>query len=141
MKRLSHFLLLTIALLLLCAVDMQAKPKPEKVYIFGVSISFTDSVTYFTDIQILQPAYIESKNGFLYDRSIYSQQLQVWVEHAKDRPHTTCMVFFDTNRNKLEKKYVKIRNKYNKDRSTHLKSLNVGEFRFIPLEWTEHEKL
>lgn len=140
-KRLGLLVIPFLAMLMLGTAGVQAKPKREKVYIFGISINFTDSVTYITDIQALPQAYVESKNGFLYDRSIYSQQLQIWVEHAKDQPNTTCLVFFDTSRSKLEKKYIKIRNKYNKDRSTTLKSLNTGDFQFLPLEWTEHEKL
>ena len=141
MKNRSKLLYLIItALLTLCATSITAKPKQTKVYIFGVSINFTDSVTYMTDVQILEPAYIETKTGFLYDRSIYSQQLQIWVEYAKGQPNTTCTVFFSTSRPKLEKKFIKVRNKYNKDQSTILKSLDAGEFKFIPQEWTEHER-
>lgn len=135
------FCIALTALLFFCAADIAAKPKQTKVYIFGVSINFTDSVTYLTDIQALEPAYIETKTGFLYDRSIYSQQLQIWVEYAKNQPNTTCSVFFSTNKAKLEKKYLKIRNKFNKDQSTKIKSLDAGEFKFIPQEWTEHERL
>lgn len=142
MKNRSKLLYLIItALLTLCTTSITAKPKQTKVYIFGVSINFTDSVTYMTDVQILEPAYIETKTGFLYDRSIYSQQLQIWVEYAKGQPNTTCTVFFSTSRSKLEKKFIKVRNKYNKDQSTILKSLDAGEFKFIPQEWTEHERL
>lgn len=137
--------MLALLLAMIAAVclptESVAKPKKSKVYIFGLSINFTDSVTYITDIQTLPEGYIESRNGFLYDRSIYSQQLQVWVEHAKQQPNTTCMVFFNTNRDKLEKKFLKIRQKYMKDTSTNLRHLDSGEFKFIQLEWTEHEKL
>ena len=129
------------ALLTVCVTGITAKPKQTKVYIFGVSINLTDSVTYLTDVQVLEPAYIETKTGFLYDRSIYTQQLQIWVEHAKGQPNTTCTIFFSTNRSKLEEKFIKVRNKYNKDQSTILKSLDAGEFKFIPQEWTEHERL
>lgn len=129
------------ALMLICATDIYSKPKQTKIYIFGVSINFTDSTTYITDVQALEPAYIETRTGFLYDRSIYSQQLQIWVEYAKNQPNTTCTVFFSENKSQLEKKYIKVRNNYNKDQSTKLKTLNAGEFKFIPQEWTEHERL
>lgn len=142
MKNLNKvFCIALTAIMLFCVADITAKPKQTKVFIFGVSINFTDSVTYLTDIQALEPAYIETKTGFLYDRSIYSQQLQIWVEYAKNKPNTTCSVFFSTNKNKLEKKYLKIRNKFNKDQSTKIKSLDAGEFKFIPQEWAEHERL
>lgn len=135
------FCLALTVLLFFCASDIDAKPKQTKVYIFGVSINFIDSVTYITDVQALEPAYIETRTGFLYDRSIYSQQLQIWVEYAKNQPNTTCTIFFDTNKSKLEKRYLKIRNKFTKDQTTKIKSLNAGEFKFIPQEWTEHERL
>lgn len=142
MKNWNKLLFLAItALMLICATDIYSKPKQTKIYIFGVSINFTDSTTYITDVQALEPAYIETRTGFLYDRSIYSQQLQIWVEYAKNQPNTTCTVFFSENKSQLEKKYIKVRNNYNKDQSTKLKTLNAGEFKFIPQEWTEHERL
>lgn len=133
--------ILTTMFLIAGSLGMEAKPKQTKVYIFGISTCFTDSTTYITDIQTLDPAYIETQTGFLYDRSIYSQQLQIWVEVVKKMPYTTCVVFFSENKSKLEKKFLQIRNKYSKDQSTRLQSLENGEFKFIPQEWTEHETL
>lgn len=128
-------------LLLICAASAEAKPKQTKIYIFGVSVNFTDSITYMTDIQTLEQAYIETKTGFLYDRSIYSQQLQIWVEVAKNQPYTTCTVFFSDSKSKLEKKFKKIQSKYYKDQSTIVKQLEAGEFKFKTIEWEEHERL
>ncbi len=136
--------LLCLTLTLLCtfiATDAMAKPKLAKVYVFGVSTSYTDSLTYITDIQELYPAYIESKTGFLYDRSIYSQQLQIWVENAKGRPATTCTIFFSKSRSKIDKKLQKVQKRVRKDQSTKLQELGAGEFKFTPIEWSEHEML
>lgn len=135
------FCLIFIALLTLCTTDAVAKPKQTKVYVFGVSINFTDSVTYITDIQTIDPAYIETKTGFLYDRSIYSQQLQIWIEYNMNQPNTTCTIFFSKSKSKLENKYVKVRDKIRKDESTVLKTIDAGKFKFIPQEWSEHERL
>lgn len=126
---------------MLMAIDAEAKPKQTKVYVFGVSISYTDSLTYMTDIQALTPAYVDTKTGFLYDRSIYSQQLQMWIEAFKGREGTTCAIFFSKNRGQLEKKFLKLQSKIRKDRSTKLQALDAGEFKFIPQEWSEHERL
>ena len=135
------FCLILIAVLALCTTDAVAKPKQAKVYVFGVSINFTDSVTYITDVQTLDPAYIDTKTGFLYDRSIYSQQLQIWIEYNMKQPNTTCTIFFSKNKSKLESKYVKVRDKIRKDDSTVLKTIDTGKFKFIPQEWSEHERL
>jgi hypothetical protein len=140
-KKINLLCLVLTGLLTLLPINSEAAPKQTKVYVFGISINFTDSVTYMTDIQILEPAYIETKTGFLYDRSIYSQQLQIWIEQAKKQPYTTCTIFFSENKSKLEKKYNKIRNKFRKDQSTTVKCLEPGEFKFNILEWTEHERL
>lgn len=140
-KKINLLCLVLTGLLALLPINSEAAPKQTKVYVFGISINFTDSVTYMTDIQILEPAYIETKTGFLYDRSIYSQQLQIWIEQAKKQPYTTCTIFFSENKSKLEKEYNKIRNKFRKDQSTTVKCLEPGEFKFNILEWTEHERL
>lgn len=140
-KKINLLCLVLTGLLTLLPINSEAAPKQTKVYVFGISINFTDSVTYMTDIQILEPAYIETKTGFLYDRSIYSQQLQIWIEQAKKQPYTTCTIFFSENKSKLEKKYNKIRNKFRNDQSTTVKCLEPGEFKFNILEWTEHERL
>ncbi len=133
-----------LCLMLMClfmATDAMAKPKQTKVYVFGVSVSYTDSLTFLTDIQPLPTAYVDTKTGFLYDRSIYSQQLQMWVEAFKKQPDTTCAIFFSKSRSKLEKKYLKLQGKIRKNPATRLQSLDAGEFKFIPQEWSEHERL
>lgn len=133
-----------MAITLVCmfmTMKATAKPKLTKVYVFGVSTCYTDSLTYMTDIQTLSPAYVDTKTGFLYDRSIYSQQLQIWIETAKRRPDTTCAIFFSKNKGKLEKKLLKLQNKIRKDQSTKLQTLDAGEFKFTPQEWDEHERL
>ena len=142
MKNPRNILTLAIAVLMtLCVTEAEAKPKQAKVYVFGVSINFTDSVTYITDVQTLDPAYIGTKTGFLYDRSIYSQQLQIWIEYNMKQPNTTCTIFFSKNKSKLESKYVKVRDKIRKDDTTVLKTIDTGKFKFIPQEWSEHERL
>ena len=140
-RRLKIIGIMVIAMLTLFSGDIYAKPKKTKVYVFGISTNFTDSITYITDIQTLEAAYIETKTGFLYDRSIYAQQLQIWVEQVKLQPYTTCAIFFNESKSKLEKKYKKIQDKYYKDQSTIVQLLEPEEFEFKQLEWSEHERL
>ena len=140
-RRLKIIGIMVIAMLTLFCGDICAKPKKTKVYVFGISTNFTDSITYITDIQTLEAAYIETKTGFLYDRSIYAQQLQIWVEQVKLQPYTTCAIFFNESKSKLEKKYKKIQDKYYKDQSTIVQLLEPKEFEFKQLDWSEHERL
>ena len=137
--KLLCFILFTM--LSLCSLSVEAKPKQTKLYVFGVSMNLTDSVTYITEVQLIDPAFVETKTGFMYDRSIYSQQLQLWVEYNKNQPASTCTIFFSEKKSKIDKKYAKVRNRYLKDQGTILRSLSVEDFQFIPQEWSEHETL
>jgi hypothetical protein len=142
MKNVSKLLcFILFAMLSLCSLSVEAKPKQTKLYVFGVSMNLTDSVTYITEVQLIDPAFVETKTGFMYDRSIYSQQLQLWVEYNKNQPASTCTIFFSEKKSKIDKKYAKVRNRYLKDQGTILRSLSVEDFQFIPQEWSEHETL
>ena len=59
------------------AYGATAKPKKQRVYMFGVAQSFTDSVAVMTDLQGVD-AYI-MPNGFLADRSLYSLQFNNYL--------------------------------------------------------------
>ena len=137
------FRILALMVVVLCAFAIRAEAKPKKtvVYMFGLSVDFADSLLIATDIQRMDPVFIESKTGFLYDRSIYSQQLQIYVEQEMGRPMTTCTVFFSKNARKLEKMLVKVYNKAKKKEGLRIEPMMRGQFRFVPEEWTEHEKI
>ena len=78
----KKYLILTLVLLIGWSISADAKPKKKTIYMFGLSCDYNDSIMYITEIQKIEPAYIESKTGFLYDRTIYSQQLQIFIEEA-----------------------------------------------------------
>ena len=125
MKNWSKILCLIVFILSCLGVqEVSAKPKQTKLYVFGVSMNLTDSVTYITEIQLIDPGFIETKTGFMYDRSIYSQQLQLWVEYNKNQPASTCTIFFSEKKSKIDKKYTKVRNKFLKDQGTIVRSLS-----------------
>lgn len=66
-----------IAVLILMVSSVEAKPlKTNKVYMFGFSASFKDSVVYVTEIQNVQEAWIDTKTKFLLGRDQYSAQAQ-----------------------------------------------------------------
>ena len=63
--------------LLMCAFTASAKNKVvPKIYVFGLSASFNDSIVYFTEIQEIDSAWINDKNSFLLHRNNYSYQLR-----------------------------------------------------------------
>ena len=66
----SRFIFAT--LMLLIAMSVSASNKKATIYAFGFSASFNDSTIYFTDIQQIDNATIESKNNFLQNRTEYA---------------------------------------------------------------------
>ena len=96
-------ILFAMALVLtMCSAFSLKKDHSKTVYAFGIAASFTDTVVYFTDIQILDSAKV-SKEGFLTHRDLYSYQLKNYVEDNGLQQNSTCMIYFSENRKKLEK--------------------------------------
>ena len=86
--------------------EVKKKVKTE-VYMFGVSLSFTDSVVYFTEIQHIEGAIIE--NNMLPNRHLYAYELKDYMSYEEDKPGRTSFIYFSDKRSKLEKKELKIR--------------------------------
>ena len=101
-------ILFAIALVFtMCSAFSLKKDHSKPVYAFGISASFTDTVVYFTDIQILDSAKV-SKEGFLAHRELYSYQLKNYLEDNQLQQNSTCMIYFSENRKKLEKEATKL---------------------------------
>lgn len=100
----------------------------QKVYIFGFSASFTDSVAFLTDIMELDSAYVTS-HGFLAERSLYSAQMENHALQCKVLNSTNC-VFFSTKKSALEKKYDKVNRMYQRSEGLTLIYVGEDEFKF-----------
>jgi hypothetical protein len=116
------------------AFSFKKKNSPSTVYAFGVSASFTDSVIYFTDIQVLDSAKI-SKEGFLSQRELYSYQLKNYMISSQLQQNSTCMIYFSANKTKLEKESGKLQAKYKKDKTVVVSRIDAAKFSFTkPVE-------
>ena len=102
--------------------------KPKTIYAFGFAASFRDTLTYITDIQVLDSAELESNSGFLHMRDLYSYQLKNYLELDLEKPNYTCMVFFNKKKKKLQKQYNKLKQEYS--RSGNLNMLDSVAFHF-----------
>ena len=92
----KYILLVAIAALL--ATTMTAKKQSvQKIYIYGMAATFTDTIVYFTPIQEVDSAWVDAKTTFLQGRENYSYQLREYLT-SQQMPHRTCIVVF----NKLE---------------------------------------
>ena len=109
MKFIKYTLL--VALYVISAFCANAKNKQTTLYMYGVAASFNDSTIYFTDVQQVDSAWIETSNNFLISRDNYSYQLRDFLANHGE-PNRTCIVSFATTAKKAQKKYQKTLNKY-----------------------------
>ncbi len=127
-------ILFAIALVFtMCSAFSLKKGHSKPVYAFGISASFTDTVVYFTDIQIIDSAKV-SKEGFLAHRELYSYQLKNYLEDNRLQQNSTCMIYFSENRKKLEKEATKILNKYKKNYRMTVSRIDSDKFHFTKPE-------
>ena len=101
----------------------------KSVYIVGVSASFTDSLVYFTEIQLLDSVRLD-KNKMLPERSQYSYQLKNYLENEAGLTNRTCFVYFSNSRKKLQKTINKMKTKYQKGKTLLIREVNPNAFKF-----------
>lgn len=119
------------ALFMMIAAASFAGAKKTKVFLYGFAASFNDSTVYFTDIQVIDTAVIESRTKFLYGRENYSYQLRDYLkEHGCKTP--TCITTYSLKQKSIEKKYIKFRKKYPAGKFT-IKHVTPSEFKFTPV--------
>lgn len=135
MKLKSFFLAILMAFMTLTA---SAANKMRTVFIYGFASSFNDSTVYFTEIQQLDSAYVDSKTTFLYSRENYSNQLQEYLANH-GFPNATCITSFALKRKDAEKKYLKMRQRYLKDDHFTIKVINDDEFKYTAIALPKEE--
>ena len=106
----------------------------KRVYIFGFSASLTDSTAFQTDIQVLDSAWIDA-HKFLLDRALYSLQLQSHVEAQEHHKNTICTIYFNTKPRKLQRKWAKVKKRYEKDPALKYEILPRERFAFKAEEY------
>ena len=129
--------LLVALLCIVLSASAAKKPEMTRIYMFGFAASFVDSVAYQTDIQQIDSAWLEPAHKFLVDRSLYSLQLQYYLESEEGRKNTICTVFFDKNPRKLLKRWSKVQRRYEKADGLKLMPLPAERFKFRAEEWKE----
>ena len=112
---------------------------PQRVYMFGFAASFNDTIVHFTNIQTIDSVWIEGKTGFLLGRHLYSTMLRDYLD-KNQMPYRTCVVFYNKNLKKLQKKYIKMKKLYLgigkkvKNRN-NVKDIVEGDFRFTAFNY------
>lgn len=106
------------------------------MYVLGYAASFTDSVAYITQIQLLDTVTIDAKTKFLMDRNLYSIQLQHHISETFHHEDIFTAIFYNTKKSKLDKKAAKIREKISKERYLRITDT---DYRFHCEEWIAPE--
>ena len=129
-------ILLAFSCLLPLAVmaDGGKVPKMQRVAMFGVGISFTDSVVYETEVQVLDSVWVNPGHDFLEDRTLYSLQLQYFMEQQGVK-NAVCTVLFNKSPSSLKSQWEKIRKRHTQSESQRFKIVPLSEFRFRPEEY------
>ena len=129
MKKLLLILFLIFTVTVGFARDKKDKKVKEvPVYIWGASISFSDSIAYFTEIQQFDSVVLD--NGFLPYRQYYAYQLKDYMNFKENMPGRISVIYFDEKRSKLEKKETKIKKRLVEKENTAVRYLG-DKFKFV----------
>ncbi len=130
MKHLQIFLPVLLLVCSCSSLNIAKKNYETKpVYLFGISTSFTDSLVYYTDVQLVDSIHLDN-NGLLPYRDTYSYQLKNYLENDKKLQNRVCITYFSVSKNKLESEQSKILNKYNKDKTVTVEKIDSAAFVF-----------
>ena len=134
MNKLKFFFVSMLGIMLLSSFSApkdkkEKEEEPKRVYMYGVSLNFNDSVVYMTDVQYLDSILIQ-KDGSLQNYANYSQQMKIFLEGTLGERNQTCAVIYSDNKKKLEKRYVKMRKRYQADKEKVLMKIGTA-FTFL----------
>ena len=127
MKKMNMLGALFVVLLCSSFTLGKGKGKNKDVYMAGVSASFSDSLIFFTDIQLVDSVELD-KDKLLPERQQYSSQLKRFLE-GQGMKNRTCFIYFNTNRKKLEKAIRKMKEEYQEGGRNILRQVDA-DFKF-----------
>lgn len=133
--KIIKYILFSLLLAAVMPTELQAKIVKTKMYLFGFSASFQDSIIYMTDVQELNGVWYDTKTKIVYERRQYSDQLKTFLTESKQRPNRVCVVMFAPSRKKAEKLFIKMRKEYTvKAKGKYdVRYLTNTEFQFRPV--------
>lgn len=123
---LISLLAVTLSLALPTQAGAQSsRTQTRDVYVFALARCFTDSSATFTPVTLLRGATVTDKTGFLVSRNAMALRYKHYLETRTGLPQV-CAVFYDTKRDRLEKKVLQLRHLYTRKGS----ALKVSESDF-----------
>jgi hypothetical protein len=138
--KILKYILFSLLIAVAIPTEMQAKRmKAPKMYMFGFSASFQDSIVYMTDVQEVEGAWYDTKTKFLMGRQHYSYQLKDFLANNMQQPNRVCVVMYALTRKEAEKKFIKLRKEYTiKAKGKYdVRYLTTADFQFQPVDMSE----
>lgn len=114
---------------MLMAFTASARSENKGVYVLGVSISFTDTIAYFTEVQFIEGIQLDKKTKFLPDRQHYAHELKDYMSLQEGESGRTSIVLFAKDKKSLMKKEEKVKNRLQKRRGLTVRYLGE-KFKF-----------
>lgn len=106
-----------------------------KVYLFGFSQAFGDTVAYLTDVCFVDSIALEKKTKFLPFRYEFSLQMKEYLEGKKGLKLQTSCVFYGKKRSTMQKRLAKMKKRYLNMDNTSVVTIKNDEFMFThPLD-------
>lgn len=96
------------------------------MYVFAISLSFTDSVMYMSTIQELDGIVLRDKY-FFDERSDYAAQFKKWMEEETASEQISALYYYST-RKKAESGYSKVRKRAMKKHGGTI--ITIPDFKF-----------
>ena len=130
MTKIHKVIILITLLIIIGNTQVAAKKKClPKIFAYGVSYSFTDTIIYITSIQEIDSAWVDGKSEFLVDRNYYSYQLKEYFNKKNDM-NRVCAIFYAKKHKDITKKYIKMMKKFSKRKNIDIRQIPDTEFQF-----------
>lgn len=143
MRLLRYAIVLAIAAMVFAPTKSVAKGKMmPKVYMYGFSASFNDSIVYFTDVMPVDSAWLDTKTDFLLGRENYSLQLKNYLSDKMSMPNRTCIVVFGKKMGKVKDELSKMREQYTSKAKNKYDVRNIAsaDFAFRPVDMSSYNE-
>lgn len=131
----AKYVALTALLSVACVAGAKEKRVP-RIYMYGLSASFADSTVYFTNVQAVDSAWMDTKKSILLGRDNYSLQLKNMLAEKHGERNRTCIVVFGTKKSRVEKDLLKMRRKYTvkANNQYNVRYIDDADFHFKPVD-------
>lgn len=128
-KNLTIFLMSFFALLPTVTMRSDNAPVEKKIYLFAVAFNYQDSITYITDIQPMDNVMMNPKTKSVANFEMYTDQLGTFLK-IQGKYGYICSAFYAEKYKDIEKTYLKVKKRFNKEKFTRLQNLTSNDFQF-----------